>query len=229
MSCKILIVEDEKKISRFLELELEHEGYETDLSFDGRDASEKIESNTYDLIILDVMLPKLNGMEVLRRMRKDGNHTPVIMLTAKDETMDKVMGLDLGADDYMTKPFEIEELLARIRVCLKRKSEQVAEGLKYAYGNLEMDLNKYEVQYNDEKIDLSNKEFELLKFLLANKEIVLPREKILDKVWGYDYYGNTNIIDVYIRYLRSKIDERFDEKLIHTVRGVGYILKHEEE
>lgn len=228
MSNKILIVEDEKKISRFLELELSHEGYETEKAFDGRKAIELLEENTYDLAILDVMLPKLNGMEVLRRMRKFSS-IPVIMLTAKDDTMDKVMGLDLGADDYMTKPFQIEELLARIRVCLKRKTsgnEEDADKV-ITYGPLTLDINQYLVTFNDEAIELTNKEFSLLNLLLINKEIVLPREKILDKVWGYDYYGDTNVVDVYIRYLRKKIDERFDTKLIHTVRGVGYILKNE--
>lgn len=227
MSQQILIVEDEKKISRFLQLELTHEGYSVDQAFDGKEALDKIENESYDLIILDVMLPKLNGMAVLRRMRKFSS-TPVIMLTAKDDTMDKVMGLDSGADDYLTKPFEIEELLARIRVCLKRVKEPIEEvHSELSFDALTIDTDMMRVTYNDEVIKLTRKEYELLKYLMENKKIVLSRDHILTKVWGYDYYGDTNIVDVYIRYLRSKIDEPFNTKLIHTVRGVGYILKNE--
>ncbi|MGM0379191.1 MAG: response regulator transcription factor [Bacillota bacterium] len=227
---KILIVEDEKKISRFLELELSHEGYKTKKVFNGREAINLLEEDIkkFDLIILDVMLPKLNGMEVLRRLRKF-SQIPVIMLTARDQTMDKVMGLDSGADDYMTKPFQIEELLARIRVCLKRKRNKNSKNSQkiYEYGPLTLNENKYQVCFNDNPIELTNKEFSLLKFLLINKEIVLSREKILKKIWGYDYYGDTNIVDVYIRYLRQKIDEKYDRKMIHTIRGVGYTLKND--
>jgi len=227
MDKKILIVEDEEKISRFLELELNHEGYIVEQAFDGKKALELLENNTYDLVILDVMLPKLNGMAVLRRLRKFSS-VPVIMLTAKDDTMDKVMGLDSGADDYLTKPFEIEELLARIRVCLKRlKKKEVKKNNCLNFNQLEINTDMMTVTFNDETIDLTKKEYELLKFLVENKRIVLSRDLILNKVWGYDYYGDTNIVDVYIRYLRSKIDEPFNQKIIHTVRGVGYILKDE--
>jgi len=227
MDKKILIVEDEEKISRFLELELNHEGYVVEQAFDGKKALELLENNTYDLVILDVMLPKLNGMAVLRRLRKFSS-VPVIMLTAKDDTMDKVMGLDSGADDYLTKPFEIEELLARIRVCLKRlKKKEVKKNNCLNFNQLEINTDMMTVSYGDEAIDLTKKEYELLKFLVENKRIVLSRDLILNKVWGYDYYGDTNIVDVYIRYLRSKIDEPFNQKIIHTVRGVGYILKDE--
>ncbi|HKL41589.1 MAG TPA: response regulator transcription factor [Clostridia bacterium] len=227
MDKKILIVEDEEKISRFLELELNHEGYTVEQAFDGKKALDLLENNTYDLVILDVMLPKLNGMAVLRRLRKFSS-VPVIMLTAKDDTMDKVMGLDSGADDYLTKPFEIEELLARIRVCLKRlKKKEVKKNNCLNFNQLEINTDMMTVSYGDEAIDLTKKEYELLKFLVENKRIVLSRDLILNKVWGYDYYGDTNIVDVYIRYLRSKIDEPFNQKIIHTVRGVGYILKDE--
>lgn len=226
MEKKILIVEDEEKISRFLELELKHEGYLVEKAFDGKKALEILENNTYDLIILDVMLPKLNGMAVLRRLRKFSS-VPVIMLTAKDDTMDKVMGLDSGADDYLTKPFEIEELLARIRVCLKRVKKEVKSNNILTFNQLKINTDMMTVSFDDETIDLTKKEYELLKFLIENKRIVLSRDLILNKVWGYDYYGDTNIVDVYIRYLRSKIDEPFDQKIIHTVRGVGYILKNE--
>lgn len=227
MDKKILIVEDEEKISRFLELELNHEGYAVEQAFDGKKALDLLENNTYDLVILDVMLPKLNGMAVLRRLRKFSS-VPVIMLTAKDDTMDKVMGLDSGADDYLTKPFEIEELLARIRVCLKRlKKKEVKKNNHLTFNQLEINTDMMTVTFDEEPIDLTKKEYELLKFLVENKRIVLSRDLILNKVWGYDYYGDTNIVDVYIRYLRSKIDEPFNQKIIHTVRGVGYILKDE--
>jgi len=226
MDKKILIVEDEEKISRFLELELNHEGYSVEQAFDGKKALALLENNTYDLVILDVMLPKLNGMAVLRRLRKFSS-VPVIMLTAKDDTMDKVMGLDSGADDYLTKPFEIEELLARIRVCLKRLKKDVKKSNCITFNQLEINTDMMTVTFDDEAVELTKKEYELLKFLVENKRIVLSRDLILNKVWGYDYYGDTNIVDVYIRYLRSKIDEPFNQKIIHTVRGVGYILKDE--
>lgn len=181
--------------------------------------------NNYDLIILDVMLPSLNGMEVLRRIRQNSN-MPVIMLTAKDDVMDKVMGLDLGAQDYMTKPFAIEELLARIRVIFKLKAptiEPTSEILKC--GDLSLDPERYEVSYKNIPLALTKKEFELLQFLMMNKNLLITREQILEKVWGYDYMGDTNVVDVYIRYLRNKIDQRFEDKLIYTIRGMGYQIK----
>lgn len=222
---KILLVEDEVKISRFLELELTHEGYEVVKAYDGRTGLEKALEEAFDLIILDIMLPSVNGLEVLRRIRKTSD-IPVIMLTAKDETMDKVMGLDMGADDYVTKPFAIEELLARIRVALKRKTFAEQDKVLQVH-DLKLDLAKYMLTFKNEPIDLTKREFELLKYLLKNKNIVLTRDKILEAVWGYDYMGDTNVVDVYIRYLRSKIDDRFNIKFIHTVRGVGYLLKDE--
>lgn len=223
---KILIIEDEIKIARFLELELKYEGYIVEQVHDGRAGLEKALEGNFDLIILDIMLPNLNGMEVCRRIRQS-LYTPIIMLTAKDETMDKVMGLDLGADDYVTKPFAIEELLARIRVALKRKKFKLQSNQVLSIGNLNLDTEKHIVKFNEEVIDLTKREFDLLKYLLENKNIVLSRDKILEFVWGYDYIGDTNIVDVYIRYLRSKIDDKYKEKLIHTIRGVGYLLKYE--
>ncbi|MTK10796.1 MAG: response regulator transcription factor [Clostridiaceae bacterium] len=223
---KILIIEDELKIARFVQLELEHEGYVVDQAQDGRIGLDKALKGNFDLIILDVMLPSLNGMEVLRRLRQS-SEVPVIMLTAKDEVMDKVMGLDIGADDYMTKPFAIEELLARIRVTFKRKRISISNSSLIEIGKLKLDMDKYTVTYDNESIDLTKKEFDLLKYLMINKDIVLSRESILEKVWEYDYAGDTNVVDVYIRYLRSKIDDKYNEKFIHTVRGVGYQLKHE--
>lgn len=225
-SSKILIIEDEIKISRFLELELKYEGYIVEQVYDGRAGLEKALRENFDLIILDIMLPNLNGMEVCRRIRQSSD-VPIIMLTAKDETMDKVMGLDLGADDYVTKPFAIEELLARIRVALKRKKSSFSNEQILIVGDLCLNIEKHTVLFKDEIIDLTKKEFDLLKYLLENKNIVLSRDKILQTVWGYDYIGDTNIVDVYIRYLRSKIDDKYKEKIIHTIRGVGYILKYE--
>ena len=222
---KILIIEDEVNIARFIELELKHEGNEVDKAFDGRDGLDKALSSCYDLILLDVMLPKLNGLEVLRRLRME-KETPVIMLTARDAVMDKVSGLDAGADDYITKPFAIEELLARIRVCLKRKSSAPAnETHVISMQGVSLDEDRHEVTVNGEPVELTNREFELLSTLMRNKNIVFDREKLMNEVCGYDYVGETNIIDVYVRYLRTKIDDRYGIKLIHTVRGVGYVIK----
>jgi len=223
---KILIIEDETKIARFLELELTYEGYTVVQCHDGREGLDKATSEIFDLIILDVMLPSLNGLEVLRRLRQV-SAIPVIMLTAKDEIMDKVLGLDIGADDYMTKPFAIEELLARIRTALKNIPvfKDILNIL--SIGELTIDLDQHMVTFNNNSIDLTKTEFDLLKFLVENRNIVLTRNKIIDKVWGYEYMGDTNVVDVYIRYLRSKIDDRFNKKFIYTVRGVGYLLKDE--
>jgi DNA-binding response OmpR family regulator len=223
---KILIVEDEIKIGRFLELELNYEGYVVEQAQDGRQGLQKALEGSFDLIILDIMLPSLNGIEVLRRLRQT-SEVPVIMLTAKDDIMDKVMGLDNGADDYITKPFAIEELLARIRVALKRKKAEAPSSRSLQLGNLRLDLDKYTVTYDNNSIELTKKEFDLLKYLLENKNIVLSRDKILEVVWGFDYFGDTNVVDVYIRYLRSKLDDKYDAKLIHTIRGVGYMLRDE--
>jgi len=225
----VLIIEDETKIARFLELELKHEGYDVEVAYDGRTGYDKAIGEGIDLIILDLMLPELSGIEVCRRVRRVSD-VPIIMLTAKDDISDKVMGLDMGADDYITKPFAIEELLARIRTALKRKtnakkrSKDTNKNVIKA-GNLELSKDEYKVTYSSEEIMLSKKEFELLLYMMENKDIVLTREKILENVWGYDFMGDTNITDVYIRYLRSKIDQRFGIQYIHTVRGVGYTFR----
>lgn len=228
MSERILIVEDEDKIARFIELELKHEGYEVTKRSDGRDGLEEALSGDYDLMLLDIMLPGLNGFEVLRRLRNRSS-LPVILLTARDEVMDKVAGLDGGADDYITKPFAIEELLARIRLALKKSAglslQAAREENCLSYGKLKLDESRYEVFFDGESISLTNREFELLKILLENKNRVMTREILLNQVCGYDYVGETNVIDVYIRYLRSKIDERFGVKMIQTVRGVGYVIR----
>lgn len=221
----ILIVEDEKKIARFLQLELEHEGYDVIVSYDGRSGLEMAEKEKVSLILLDVMLPSLNGMEVCRRIRQFSD-VPIIMLTAKDETMDKVMGLDTGADDYVTKPFAIEEVLARIRTILKRRKKEDPIIQKYNVKGLELDVGQHILSYKGSTIELTKKEFDLIQYMMENQNRVLSRDQIVERVWGYDFIGDTNIVDVYIRYLRSKIDEPFNEKLIYTVRGVGYILKN---
>lgn len=226
---KILIVEDEEKIARFLELELQHEGYGVEKAVNGREGLDKALTGAYALMVLDVMLPELNGFEVLRRLRKSSD-MPAIMLTARDTVMDKVAGLDGGADDYMTKPFAIEELLARIRLALKKRkgvSTVQAENQLSCRG-LTMDIQRYEVTYAGNKIELTHREFELLKVLLENRNIVISRDTLLEKVCGYDYFGETNIIDVYVRYLRSKLDDVYQVKWIQTVRGVGYVIRDDE-
>lgn len=222
---KILIIEDEAKIARFVELELKHEGNEVEKALDGRSGLDMALQGNYDLILLDVMLPGLNGMEVLRRIRMEKD-VPVIMLTARDAVMDKVSGLDAGADDYITKPFAIEELLARIRVALKKRTgvNQVHSDL-IEIGDVKLDVDRHEVLVRGEEVELTNREFELLHTLMRNKNIVCDREKLMNEVCGYDYIGETNIIDVYVRYIRTKIDDHYGIKLIRTVRGVGYVIK----
>lgn len=219
---KILIVEDETSIARFVQLELEHEGYQTKSIADGRQALDEALENDYDLIVLDVMLPSLNGIEVLRRLRQV-KQTPVIILTARDQIMDKVAGLDLGANDYMTKPFAIEELLARIRANIKKRVEPEKSTL--SVGKLKVDVESHVVNYGSDVIDLTKKEFDLLVYLLQNRNVVISREQALDAVWGFDFYGNTNVVDVYIRYLRSKIDDVYGVAVIQTVRGAGYVIR----
>lgn len=227
---KILIVEDEMKIARFVELELMHEGYTVATSGDGRSGLERALSWQPDLIVLDLMLPGLSGIEVCRRVRQESD-IPIIMLTAKDDVSDKVMGLDMGADDYMTKPFAIEELLARIRVLLKRRARGQGGGAQSSTlraGGLTLDKKSYAVAYNGEPIALTKKEFDLLCYLMEHAGQVVTRDMLLNDVWGYEYAGDTNIVDVYIRYLRTKIDEKTGVKYLHTVRGVGYMLRYEE-
>jgi two-component system response regulator ArlR len=223
-SYRVLVIEDERQIARFIELELTHEGYQVELETDGRESLEKVEHTHYDLIILDIMLPGLNGIEVCRRVRQF-SAIPIIMLTARDDVASKVMGLDVGADDYLTKPFAIEELLARIRVIVRRKNNQTLP--KIAVADLSLDLASYQVFRAGKTVDLTKKEFELLHYLVKNQGVVLSREQIMEQVWGYDYLGDTNNVDVYIKYLRKKIDDPYENKLIHTVRGFGYVIKDE--
>ena len=222
MSEHILLVEDEEKLARMVELELRYEGYEVEKAFDGRTGLERALSGAFDLILLDIMLPALSGMEVLRRLRRE-SQVPVIMLTARDTVVDKVSGLDSGADDYITKPFAIEELLARIRSALRKRAPMPPRTLRA--GSLVMDTDRHAVTMQGTAVELPRREFDLLRYLLENKEKVVTRESLLDHVWGFDYVGETNAVDVYIRFLRAKLEEPFGEKLIHTVRGVGYVIR----
>ena len=227
MADRILLVEDEEKLARVVELELRYEGYEVEKAFDGREGLEKALSGRFDLLLLDIMLPSMSGMEVLRRLRRE-SQVPVIMVTARDAVVDKVSGLDSGADDYITKPFEIEELLARIRAALRKRPAR-QEGTVLTAGPLTMDPERHEVTVRGTPVELTRREFDLLRYLLENKEKVISRESLLDNVWGFDFVGETNAVDVYIRFLRAKIDEAFGIKLIHTVRGVGYVIREESE
>lgn len=223
---KVILIEDEVKLARFVELELRYEGYDVTVCHDGREGLQMVTDGNYDMILLDLMLPGLTGIEICRRVRNFSN-VPIIMLTAKDETMDKVAGLDSGADDYLTKPFAIEELLARMRVAFKHAHAGGAKKVILEVQGLEIDTDKRMVTVNGTVVDLTKKEYELLLYLVQNKNIVLSREQILNEVWGYSYIGETNVVDVYICYLRSKIDEAFGIKYIHTIRGVGYYVKDE--
>lgn len=223
---KILLVEDEVKLARFVELELKYEGYEVTVCHDGREGFEKFAESEFDLILLDLMLPGLNGIEICRRIRKV-SLIPIIMLTAKDEVIDKVAGLDSGADDYLTKPFAIEELLARMRVALKRQIGVISKKSTLEVNDIAIETDKREVKVKGSLVELTKKEYDLLLYMTQNKNIVLTREQILNQVWGYDYIGETNVVDVYIRYLRAKIDDFFGTKYIHTIRGVGYFVKDE--
>lgn len=223
---KILIVEDEEKIARVLTLELGHEGYEVRHVTNGREGWNVAQQEKWDLILLDIMLPELNGIEVLRRIRQADPSIPIILLTARDSVPDIVSGLDYGANDYVTKPFSIEELMARIRSLLRQKKiveSQSSPTLEIA--DLSLDTRTREVRRGQRTIELTTKEYELLHFLLINQGSALSREQILSDVWGYEFIGDTNTVDVYIRYLRQKIDKDFEPKLIHTIRGVGYVLK----
>jgi DNA-binding response OmpR family regulator len=222
---KIFIVEDEKNIARFLQIDLEKSGFETAIEKNGRRAYERIIQEKYDLVLLDVMLPEMDGMEICRRVRQISD-IPIIMLTARDGIQDRVEGLELGANDYVIKPFAFEEVLARIRGILRRRNEEPRPDEKrLVIGSVVLYPERYEVRVNNEAIELTHKEFELLQYLIENKPNVLSRDQILQRVWGYDFMGNTNVVDVYISYLRTKIDDKYNEKHIHTVRGVGYAIR----
>lgn len=222
---KILVVEDDEKIARVIQLELEFESYEVTNAYTGKEALDKYEEESFDLILLDVMIPELNGLEVLRRIRQKDEAIRIIMLTARDAVMDKVSGLDSGANDYITKPYEIEELLARIRAQLKQNEiGQNARQEEMIFKNIKVLPSSREVFIDGEDVYLTQKEYDLFFYLLSNKNQVLSREQIIESVWGYDYFGDTNTVDVYVRYLRKKIDCE-SPSVISSVRGIGYMIK----
>ena len=221
----ILIIEDEENLADFLELELKYEGYKVDIQFDGRKGLEAALETNYDLILLDLMLPGLNGIEVCRRLRATKN-TPIIMLTARDSIMDRVTGLDSGADDYLPKPIAIEELLARMRVIFRREEHIENKHVSsLTFKDLQLQIESRTITKGNEEIELTNKEFELLLMFMKNINRVLTRDVLLDQVWGYDAMVETNIVDVYVRYLRNKLHSVDKEEYIQTVRGAGYIMK----
>ena len=219
---KILIIEDESSISDFVKLELEYEGYQVSIKEDGREGLKEALENDYDLIILDIMLPSMNGFEICRRLKKEKN-TPVIMLSAKDSVTDKVNGLQIGADDYIPKPFAIEELLARINAIFRRVDSLDNHIVKFK--DLVINRNSRTVSKNDKEINLTTKEYELLMILIDNKDKVVTRDELLEKIWGYEYEPETNVTDVYVRYLRSKLNNENKEEYIQTIRSVGYIMR----
>lgn len=223
MTISILLVEDEVKLARFVELELSSEGYTLHVAHDGLTGLTMARESQPDLIILDWMMPGMSGLEVCRRLRATGSKVPVILLTAKDEVSDRVAGLDAGADDYVVKPFSIEELLARVRAHLRRTHEDNPDLLQFS--DLTLNRRTREVNRNGRAIDLTAKEFDLLDYLISHPRQVITRDQILEKVWGYDFMGDSNIIEVYVRYLRLKLEEQGEKRLIQTVRSVGYVLK----
>ncbi len=220
---RILVAEDERNLNDIIAKTLKKEHYITDSCFNGEEALDFIRFAEYDAIVLDIMMPKKSGLEVLKTLRNEGNKVPVLLLTAKDSIEDRVKGLDTGADDYLVKPFALEELLARMRALLRRKSGRQDQYYKIA--NLTVNIDSRTVFRDDIEINLSSKEFSILEYLLSNQGIVLSRDKIEQHIWNYDYEGGSNVVDVYIRYLRKKIDDGFSPKLIHTIRGAGYVLK----
>ena len=224
---RLLVVEDEKKLNELITKKLKKEYYGVDSCFDGEEAIRYVEGTEYDAVILDIMLPKLDGFEVIKRIRAKKNKVPILLLTARDNIDDKVKGLDYGADDYLVKPFIFEELMARIRVLLRRNSGNADNVVTIA--NLKVDLDAKTVFRDDLLIKLSGREYSILEYLIRNKGKILSRERIEDHIWNYDYEGGTNVIDVYIRYLRKKIDDSYTPKLIHSVRGLGYVLRVDNE
>jgi len=223
MTAHILLVEDEEKLAKFMQLELSYEGYQVTVAHDGLTGLTTARESKPDLVILDWMMPGLNGLEVCRRLRATGDRVPVILLTAKDEVSDRVAGLDAGADDYVVKPFSIEELLARVRAHLRRN--QPTETSVVQFSDLSLDRQTREVSRAGRAIELTAKEFDLLEYLMSHPRQVISRDQILETVWGYDFMGDSNIIEVYVRYLRLKLEANDEPRLIQTVRGVGYALR----
>lgn len=223
MTSHILLIEDEVKLARFVELELSYEGYKVSVAHDGLTGLTTARESHPDLVILDWMLPGLSGLEICRRLRSTGDQVPIILLTAKDEVSDRVAGLDAGADDYVVKPFSVEELLARVRAHLRRTQEADADTLQFE--DLSLNRRTREVFRGTRLVELTAKEFDLLEYLLIHPRQVITRDRILEEVWGYDFMGDSNIIEVYIRYLRLKLEANEEKRLIQTVRGVGYALR----
>lgn len=219
---RILVAEDEKDMNRLIAKRLKKENYSVDSCYNGQEVFDYLECAEYDAIILDIMMPVMSGIEVLKKLRKQNNQIPVLLLTARDSIEDRVSGLDAGADDYLVKPFAFEELLARIRVMLRKPT--TIKSTVYKVGDLEIHTDTHQVIRGGKEISLSSREFSLLRYMVQNAGIVLSREKLEQHIWNYDFTGGSNVIDVYIRYLRKKIDTGFDKKLIHTVRGAGYVL-----
>lgn len=220
---RILIAEDERDLNQLIKRRLKEADYSVDSCFDGEEVFDYLLGAEYDALVLDIMMPKLSGLEVLERLRREGNQVPVLLLTARDSIQDRVAGLDAGADDYLVKPFAFEELLARLRVLLRKPQGEKTSVLKV--GDLELHLNTRQVFRGGEEVKLSSKEFSLLRYMMQNAGTVLSRDKLERHVWDYDFSGGSNVIDVYIRYLRKKLDEGHEKKYIHTVRGHGYVLK----
>lgn len=220
---RVLIAEDERTLNRMITKTLIHEGYTADSCYDGEEALDYLKMGEFDVAILDIMMPKLSGIEVLRAIRAEGISVPVIFLTARDSIEDRVNGLDAGAQDYLVKPFAFEELLARLRAIIRKNAGNDTN--IFSVGNLVLDTKQKSVTRGGRQIALTAKEYEILEYMVLNKGVILPREKIENHVWNFDYCGGTNLVDVYIRYLRKKIDDEYDEKLIHTVRGVGYVVR----
>ncbi|MBE9039861.1 response regulator transcription factor [Oscillatoriales cyanobacterium LEGE 11467] len=223
MSANILVVEDEVKLAQFIELELKYEGYQVSIVHDGLAGLTAARETTPDLIILDWMIPGISGVEVCRRLRQTGDRVPVILLTAKDEIGDRVAGLDAGADDYVVKPFSVEELLARVRANLRRTQEEDPDLL--VFEDLSLNRSTREVFRGSRAIELTAKEYDLLEYLISHPRQVLTRDRILEQVWGYDFMGDSNIIEVYVRYLRLKLEANNEKRLVQTVRSVGYVLR----
>ncbi len=223
---RILVAEDEKSLNKILTERLKAEHYSVDSCYDGQEALDYLESAEYDAVVLDIMMPVLDGLSVLKKIRGKNNSTPVILLTAKDSIEDRVQGLDAGANDYLVKPFAFEELLARIRVLLRKPAE--TPKTCYQIADLEVHMDTRKVLRAGKEVKLSGKEFALLRYMIQNAGIVLSRDRLEEHLWNFDYAGGSNVIDVYIRYLRKKIDEGYEPKLIHTVRGAGYVLRAEE-
>lgn len=223
---RVLIAEDEKNLNKILTERLKAEHYSVDSCYDGQEALDYLASAEYDAVVLDIMMPVLDGLSVLKKMREKNDSTPVLLLTAKDSIEDRVQGLDAGANDYLVKPFAFEELLARIRVLLRKPAE--TPKTCYQVADLEVHMDTRKVLRAGKEVKLSGKEFALLRYMIQNAGIVLSRDRLEEHLWNFDYAGGSNVIDVYIRYLRKKIDEGHEQKLIHTVRGAGYVLRAEE-